>query len=763
MMKVYNWSKISQETRQKIVKRSAVKFDEILPRVKVVLEKVKKQGDKAVQYYTEKFDKVKLKNFLVSKREINNARLKTDRTFQRATKQAIDNIKKFHQHQLVREAAVSTMPGVKCWREIRPIERVGLYIPRRLVSTVLMLGIPAKIAGCQEIVLCTPPDEKARAPKEILYAAEMAGITKIFKIGGAQAIGAMAYGTETVPKVDKIFGPGNQYVTAAKLLVSIDAEGAAIDMPAGPSEVLVIADETANPVFVAADLLSQAEHGADSQVVLVSPSPDLIKEVKRDLKSQLLDLPEERRNSASSTLQNSFCLIVKSIDKAIDFANLYAPEHLILNIKNPEKYISEIKNAGSIFVGEHSPESVGDYASGTNHVLPTSGFAKSYSGVSVDSFIKKITLQKLSKAGLKNIAETVETLADVEQMPAHKKTITLRNLKHIKDSKAGRQNNIELICRFKKSWRPETIKVERVPEGETNTNYRVADKQGIWFVRIPYEVDIIDRKIEGANILVLKDTPQLCEILPNYHIYWQHGRNILASSFSEKLDLSVPDGTMVADYIKGRKLDAELLKQVEIQEQLVKTLYVFHNSGIMFVNYYDPFQNEIVKYKRQVPSPVQLISAKGLGQVEKAEEIARKGLSKEKRGISTHNDLIFSNLFLGEDNKIYLLDWEYAGLNIRGIHYDFGSLLGENLFHKKPLTIEAYNKILERACRIYGKNFDVSKAYYGALANVIVTFWWGLAHYSRALTEERRQYFRRYVPKRIQGIKFLTDLIKKGL
>lgn len=757
MMKIYNWSKISPKTQKKLLKRSSVKLDKVFPQVKPVLEQVKEQGDKALQYWTEKFDKLKIKNFLVSKREIKEAWFKTDKKLLRAINRAAENIKKFHQNQVIKERPVSTMPGVKCWREVRPIGRVGLYIPKGLVSTVLMLGIPAKIVGCREIIICSPP----KISKEILCAAKLIDIKKVFQIGGAQAIGAMAYGTQTVPKADKIFGPGNQYVTAAKLLVSVDPEGAAIDLPAGPSEVLVVADETADPVFVAADLLSQAEHGQDSQVVLVSISPDLIKKVKKELKRQLLDLPKERKNPAGNSLQHSFCLITESINKAIVFANLYAPEHLILNLKSPHKYIAKIKNAGSVFVGKDTPESVGDYASGTNHVLPTSGWARSYSGVSVDNFIKKITFQELSKTGLKNIAKTVEALADIEWMPAHKRTITLRSLRHVKPGRNWRTNDIKLICQLEESWHPETIKVKKVEGGETNNNYRVENKAGIWFVRVPYEADIIDREIEGANILALKGFPQLAKILPNYHIYLQNGRNILLSSFLKGVNVAAPDGTMVTDYIKGRKIDIALLEREEIQEQLVSTLHTFHNSGVKFVNNYDPFQNEILKYKNRIRNPLQLISREDLKEVERAEEIAGKGLPQEASAVSTHNDLIFSNLFLGEDNKIYLLDWEYAGFNIRGIHYDFGSLLGENLFHKRPLTLEVYRKILEKACQMYGRKFDVLRAYYGALTNVIVTFWWGLAQYFRATTEERRDYFRNYVPKRIQGIKFLNEIIER--
>ncbi len=443
---------------KKLVQRPAVRLETLFPKVRKILLDVKKRGDAAVREYTKKFDRVDLDNFQKTKTVstwADRPKLKQTQGLEKVLRIAAENIEKFHRSQLLKEKPVETVKGIKCWREWRAIEKVGLYVPKGLVSTVLMLGIPARIAGCKEIIMCTSPDspphqrganfvnsdakgtlpplwcggKQGRIAQEMLLAAEIAGITKVFKIGGAQAIAAMAYGTETVPKVDKIFGPGNQYVMAAKMLVSIDPEGAAIDLPAGPSEVLVIADSQANPSFVAADLLSQAEHGADSQVVLTTNAQDLVRKVKSALKRQLLDLPATRRKLAESTLENSRCIITKTIDKAIAFANHYAPEHLILNLKNPEKYISQIKNAGSVFVGEYTPESVGDYASGTNHVLPTSGYARSYSGVSIDGFIKKITFQKITKTGLQNIAPTVKALADIEQMPAHKNAVVVRTIK----------------------------------------------------------------------------------------------------------------------------------------------------------------------------------------------------------------------------------------------------------------------------------------------------------------------------------------------
>lgn len=425
-MKTVVLKSLSVSQVKKLTKRPTINLERMFPRVRKILTEVKHQGDVAVRKYTEKFDRVDLGKFQVGEKELkaaaSNVRLET----KKALKIAAANIEKFHKSQLKKEKPVETTKGIKCWREIKAIEKVGIYIPRGLVSTVLMLGIPAKVAGCQNVIMCTPSDKTGKVAAEMLLAAKIAGIKKVFKIGGVQAIGAMAYGTKTVPKVDKIFGPGNQYVTAAKMLVSIDPEGSAIDLPAGPSEVLVITDERANPSFVAADLLSQAEHGVDSQVVLVTNSKSLADKVKKELKKQLVELPEERRKFASNTLKNSLCIIVNSLAQAIAFANLYAPEHLILNLKNAKKYVAQIKNAGSVFVGEYSPESVGDYASGTNHVLPTSGYAKSYSGVSIDSFIKKITFQKISKTGLQNITKTVKTLAEVENMQAHKNAVLIR-------------------------------------------------------------------------------------------------------------------------------------------------------------------------------------------------------------------------------------------------------------------------------------------------------------------------------------------------
>ena len=338
---------------------------------------------------------------------------------------AANNIHLFHQNQVVEIDAVETMPGVKCWRKSVGIEKVGLYIPggtAPLFSTILMLGIPAKIAGCKQIMLCSPPNNQGMLHPAILFAAQLVGITKIYKIGGVQAIAAMAYGTETINQCYKIFGPGNQYVTCAKQLVQ--QEGIAIDMPAGPSEVCVLADETANASFVAADLLSQAEHGVDSQVLLVTTNQDLVIKVNKELEKQVQQL--NRKEIVLQALQNSKAIVVNTIDEAIDLVNEYAAEHLIISCANDENIAEKIINAGSIFLGNYSPESVGDYASGTNHTLPTNGFAKAYSGVSVDSFVKKITCQKLSKEGLNAIGKTVERMAEAEGLDAHKNAVRIR-------------------------------------------------------------------------------------------------------------------------------------------------------------------------------------------------------------------------------------------------------------------------------------------------------------------------------------------------
>jgi histidinol dehydrogenase len=416
----------------KMITRPVAKNSSLEKTVKKIVEKVKSKGDKAVYKYTKELDGVKLKNLMVSKKEIEAAENVLSQELKEAIQQAKSNIEKFHQAQIENVKIIETLPGIKCWRKSVGIEKVGIYIPggsAPLFSTVLMLAIPASIAGCKEIVLCTPPtplsarkEVGSEAHPAILYTAKLCGITKIFKAGGVQAIAAMAYGTESIPKVFKIFGPGNQYVTFAKQLIQKD--GVAIDMPAGPSEVLVIADETCVPEFVAADLLSQAEHGADSQVILVTTSEMVAEKVRDCILNQLKELP--RKEIAGKALSNSKIIILKTIDEAIELSNLYAPEHLILSCNQTETLIEKIISAGSVFIGNYSPESVGDYASGTNHTLPTNGYAAMYSGVSVDSFVKKITFQQLSKEGLDKIRTTVMLMAEAEGLDAHKNAVAIR-------------------------------------------------------------------------------------------------------------------------------------------------------------------------------------------------------------------------------------------------------------------------------------------------------------------------------------------------
>ena len=414
-----------QESLPELLQRPAMDHAALYTVVQGVLDAVKKEGDKAVATYTQKFDGATMDTVLVSAAEINEAALALSPALKDAIQLAAKNIRCFHEAQVSETIKIETMPGVSCWRKCIGIDKVGLYIPggsAPLFSTVLMLGIPAVIAGCKEIILCTPPAANGQVHPAILYAAKVVGITRIFKIGGVQAIAAMAYGTETVPQVYKIFGPGNQYVTAAKQLVQ--QFGVAIDMPAGPSEVCVLADETCNPAFVASDLLSQAEHGPDSQVLLVSTSKKVVAEVKEALAAQLALLP--RKAIAQKALDNSTAIVVEDMDRAIFIVNSYAAEHLILACNNDEIIAEKITNAGSVFLGNYSPESVGDYASGTNHTLPTSGYARAYSGVSVDSFVKKVTFQKLTPAGLQAIGVAVETMAAAEGLDAHKNAITIR-------------------------------------------------------------------------------------------------------------------------------------------------------------------------------------------------------------------------------------------------------------------------------------------------------------------------------------------------
>ena len=414
-----------QESLPELLQRPAMDHAALYTVVQGVLDEVKKEGDTAVAAYTQKFDGVTMDTAIVSAAEINEAALALSPALKDAIQLAAKNIRCFHEAQVSETIKIETMPGVSCWRKSIGIDKVGLYIPggsAPLFSTVLMLGIPAVIAGCKEIILCTPPAANGQVHPAILYAASVVGITRIFKIGGVQAIAAMAYGTKTVPQVYKIFGPGNQYVTAAKQLVQ--QSGVAIDMPAGPSEVCVLADETCNPAFVASDLLSQAEHGPDSQVLLVSTSKKVVADVEEALAAQLALLP--RKDIAQKALDNSTAIVVEDMDRAIFIVNSYAAEHLILACKNDEVIAEKITNAGSVFLGNYSPESVGDYASGTNHTLPTSGYARAYSGVSVDSFVKKVTFQKLTPAGLQAIGAAVETMAAAEGLDAHKNAITIR-------------------------------------------------------------------------------------------------------------------------------------------------------------------------------------------------------------------------------------------------------------------------------------------------------------------------------------------------
>ena len=410
---------------ENICKRPGLDHSALEKNVEMILQEVRERGDVALRELTLKYDNVDIENLQVSASEIEEAIELIPDDLKQAIQKAKQNITTFHSGQLAGVEEIETMPGVKCWRKSVAIEKVGLYIPggtAPLFSTLLMLGIPAKIAGCKEIMVCSPPDQNKKLHPAILYAAHLTGVTRIFKVGGVQAIAAMTFGTNVIPKVYKIFGPGNQYVTAAKQLVQ--KHGVAIDMPAGPSEVAIFADDHANASFVAADLLSQAEHGADSQVLLVSTSVKLVDDVLIQLASQLRVLP--RNELASRALENSKVVLVKDEMEAIDLLNEYAAEHLILSCREPERLAEMVINAGSVFLGNFSPESVGDYASGTNHTLPTNGYARAYSGVSVDSFVKKITFQKLTKEGLKNLGSTVEILADAEGLQAHKNAVSLR-------------------------------------------------------------------------------------------------------------------------------------------------------------------------------------------------------------------------------------------------------------------------------------------------------------------------------------------------
>ncbi len=422
-MKIYKYPEPGDW--MELVSRPVIEKKTLDKLISNILYEVKTNKDQALFSYTYTFDSVEVEQLAVSKSEITAARNLVSDELKDAIKIAKNNISKFHEAQKEKAQIIETSPGVRCWRKSVGIEKVGLYIPggsAPLFSTMLMLGIPAKLAGCREIILCTPPDQEGKINPAILYAAGLVGVTNIFKVGGAQAIAAMAYGTETVPQVYKIFGPGNQYVTKAKELVQ--QEGVAIDMPAGPSELLIIADKTGKPEFIAADLLSQAEHGVDSQVILLSDSESVINDSIVEVEKQLNQIP--RKDIATMALRNGRAILFNSMTDCLEFSNFYAPEHLIVASENASDFIDEVTNAGSVFVGNYSCESAGDYASGTNHTLPTNGYAKSYSGVSLDSFVKKITFQKLTKEGINNIGKVVELMAEAEELFAHKNAVSIR-------------------------------------------------------------------------------------------------------------------------------------------------------------------------------------------------------------------------------------------------------------------------------------------------------------------------------------------------
>ena len=408
-----------------LFKRPTPEFNEIEDQVKPVFSEVAGRGDQAVKTYTQRFDGVGLETFLCTPEEFQEAEAAVATELKKAIQRAMANIERFHSAQRTGRIEVETAPGVLCWQEKKPIEKVGLYIPggtAPLFSTILMLAIPAQIAGCSEVVLCTPPNKEGKVHPAILYTASLCGLRQVFKVGGIQAVAAMTFGTETIPKVYKIFGPGNQYVTVAKQLAT--QFGVAIDMPAGPSEVMVVADDSAKAPFVAADLLSQAEHGSDSQVVLVTTSMDLLTRVRGEIELQLKALP--RKELAEKALLNSKLIYVPAMETAVSMINFYGPEHLILSCRDAETLAGEVMNAGSVFLGNFTPESAGDYASGTNHTLPTNGYARQYSGVNLDSFMKSITYQRITEKGIQEIGQTVALMAEAEGLQAHKNAITIR-------------------------------------------------------------------------------------------------------------------------------------------------------------------------------------------------------------------------------------------------------------------------------------------------------------------------------------------------
>lgn len=415
----------SKEQWTGLSKRPVLDYSTLFGKVQTILDDVKINGDNAVIKYTKEFDKVEIQTLEVSKEEIENAGNQLSIHLKEAIEMARRNIWKFHNEQVFETKEIQTSPGVFCWQKAVAIEKVGLYIPggsAPLFSTVLMLAIPAKIADCKEIILCTPPNAEGKIHPAILYAAKVSGVHRIFKVGGTQAIAAMAYGTQSIPKVYKIFGPGNQYVTAAKQLVSL--KDIAIDMPAGPSEVMIIADETANPAYVASDILSQAEHGADSQAILLTVNAELVEQVKEHIELQLENLP--RKEIATNALKNSKIILFKTLEEVVEFSNEYAPEHLIISTRYYMGVSEYITNAGSVFLGNYSPESAGDYASGTNHTLPTNGYAKAYSGVNLDSYMRKITFQQLTPEGLENISNAVILMAENEGLNAHANAVKVR-------------------------------------------------------------------------------------------------------------------------------------------------------------------------------------------------------------------------------------------------------------------------------------------------------------------------------------------------
>ncbi|MES2062284.1 MAG: histidinol dehydrogenase [Bacteroidota bacterium] len=425
-METFNYSDLSKADISRLVQRNVDPANEIRALVENVIEQVKLHGDRALFDYAQQFDKVELTKLYLNKTELEQLASAVSEDQQEALQTAYANIYKFHKAQLKQEDKVETMPGVTCWRELRAIEKVGLYIPGGtavLPSTFLMLGIPARIAGCNEIVVCSPPQKNGKVNAFIAYVALMLGIDRVYLVGGSQAVAAMAYGTETITKVDKIFGPGNQFVTKAKTIIQ-STTTTAIDMPAGPSEVLVIADNTAKPAYVAADLLAQAEHGIDSQSILVCTSQDIADKTLAEVEKQLAVLP--RAEIAKQAIDNSYVIITQNLDEAMDFSNQYAPEHLILATTGWQQLTAKIVNAGSVFLGNLTPESAGDYASGTNHTLPTSSYARAYSGVSVDSFVKKITFQYLTEEGIQNIGPSVEILAEMEGLHAHRNAVSVR-------------------------------------------------------------------------------------------------------------------------------------------------------------------------------------------------------------------------------------------------------------------------------------------------------------------------------------------------